>query len=58
MKKKVLVVDDSKFFREALISELLLDDLSAFEAGTGDEALELIKAHSPDLILLDINLKE
>lgn len=50
----VLVVDDEAFNVEYLVQEL--DDLgvNTISAANGIEALEQTRAHSPDLVLLDI----
>lgn len=59
-KIKIILVDDSKIFREGLIS--LFDDFENFEiiaeAENGLEVKELLKIHQPDIILLDINMPE
>jgi len=55
---RLLVVDDHSLFRRGLIG--LLRDMSEFdvvgEAGNGEEALPLIDAKQPDIILLDVNM--
>lgn len=54
----VVLVDDHPMFRKGL--RLLLEDepdLSVIgEAGDGEGAIELIKEHSPDIVVLDINM--
>lgn len=50
----VLVVEDSLSQREMIASLLAGSGLSVIEAGDGVEALEQVKSHSPDLIVLDI----
>jgi len=56
---KILLVEDHKLVRQAW--RTLLSSKSAYtivgEAESGAEALELIRQHNPDIILLDINLK-
>jgi two-component system, NarL family, invasion response regulator UvrY len=54
---KILVVDDHAIVRAGL-RRLLGPELGAeiVEAATGKEALQLIREHSPDLVILDLNL--
>ncbi len=55
---KLFVVEDHKIFRKMLIA--LLDREADFvicgEAGTGEEALELLPSAAPDLLLVDISM--
>jgi DNA-binding NarL/FixJ family response regulator len=55
---RLVVVDDHALFRSGLIS--LLNDAPEFqvvgEAGNGQEALDVVRRLSPDVILLDINM--
>lgn len=53
---KVLVVDDSKFFRELLIDVLRPLNLTFLLAADGAEALQLIRREHPSLVILDLNL--
>jgi CheY-like chemotaxis protein/tRNA A-37 threonylcarbamoyl transferase component Bud32 len=48
----ILVVDDEPFNRDLLVQELDIYDVSV--AATGEEALRMVAAAPPDLILLDI----
>lgn len=51
---KFLIVDDSPFMREVLRRVLRHFDVSSIrEAGDGAEALEIMQAWTPDIILLD-----
>jgi two-component system OmpR family response regulator len=52
--KKILVVDDEKDIREALASGLSRRGYAALTAGTGEEALEIVRKEQVDLVLLDI----
>ena len=56
MSGRVLVVEDNaknmKLFRDVLHAR----GYETFEAGTGDDAVELATAHVPDLVLMDIEL--
>jgi two-component system chemotaxis response regulator CheY len=51
----VLVVDDEQFFREVLRDMLQKDGLRVVaEAASGDEAVEMFRKCSPELVLMDI----
>ncbi|WP_440947932.1 PAS domain S-box protein [Methanosarcina sp. T3] len=56
-KPKVLIIDDEKDQVELLCLQLE-DEYLPIPAYTGKEALELVKAELPDLILLDLMLPE
>ena len=55
---RLVVVDDHTLFRRGLVS--LLEDMPEFhvvgEASDGIQALEVVAAHNPDLVLLDVNM--
>ena len=53
-KFSVLIVDDSEMNRDLLTRRLAKMDLQLSEAANGEEALEAVKKHSYDLVLLDI----
>ncbi|MDR0886553.1 MAG: response regulator [Clostridiales Family XIII bacterium] len=53
MAKKILIIDDSPFFRGQLRLSLSRD-YDIIEGGTGAEGLELVKKEKPDLVLLDV----
>jgi two-component system chemotaxis response regulator CheY len=56
---KTLIVDDSSVMRkivERALRQAGLDALVVYEAGTGTEGLEMLKANRVDLILSDINM--
>jgi two-component system KDP operon response regulator KdpE len=53
---KVLVVDDEASLRKALRTSLVASGFSVEEAGSGEEALDAVKRHTFDLVLLDINM--
>src|SRR5699024_4611309 len=59
-KIKIALVDDHKLFREGV--KRILSFESSFEvvaeAGDGKGVNELVEAHSPDVILMDINMPE
>jgi two-component system chemotaxis response regulator CheY len=55
-KKSVLVVDDAKLSREILkriINETEFARVSS-EATNGNEAIQLVKMHKPDIVLIDL----
>lgn len=53
----VLIVDDDPAIRKILKKVLTSNQINCSEASTGEIALNLIQAHSYDLILLDIMLE-
>ncbi len=64
--KKILIVDDSAFMRTVLIDLLtklpnghaLVEPVELYEAEGKANALKLIKSNKPDVILLDVVMKE
>ena len=54
----ILVVDDHTLFRRGLVG--LLTEMEGFrvvgEAANGRDALRMIKAQNPDIVLLDVNM--
>lgn len=55
MSKRVLIADDAPFMREVLRDILVEGGFEVVaEAGDGVEALEQYRAHSPDVVTLDI----
>lgn len=57
--KKILLVDDDIDLRESLAEQLRLhDEFETSEAGTGVEALEVLKGANFDLIILDVGLPD
>jgi CheY-like chemotaxis protein len=58
VKCKVLIVDDSKLARMAVVKALnaLHPDWPRSEAGSADEALARIDQELPDIVLLDFNM--
>ena len=53
---KVLIVDDAQQVRRVLRTALSAEGYTIFEAGTGEEALNLLRTSPPDVILLDVNM--
>jgi two-component system nitrate/nitrite response regulator NarL len=54
----VVVADDHSIFRAGVVQSLVLDSAVKVvgEASTGSEAVELVREHCPDLVLLDISM--
>jgi DNA-binding NarL/FixJ family response regulator len=57
---KVVIADDHQGFRKALKGLIECWDgfLVVAEAGTGAEAVEQVKKHSPDIAIIDFNMPE
>ena len=55
-KQKILVVDDEHLIRWSLEQSLKKQGYEVFSAGSGEDALRLVREESPDLVLLDIQL--
>ena len=54
MDKKILVVDDEPAFVRMVSNALSHNGYEVLTAGDGQEALRLLFAHNPDLVLLDV----
>jgi DNA-binding NarL/FixJ family response regulator len=56
--KRVLIVEDNAFFRQFLkeTMNLRFPSIDILEAGNGEEAMEKIKALSPEAIFMDLRL--
>ena len=52
-KETILIVEDNKDMR-SYIRTLLVGDYRLFEAGDGQEALEIVQKHTVDLIVSDL----
>jgi DNA-binding response OmpR family regulator len=57
-KKIILVVEDEKSLREALVDMLTMKNFITIEAKNGREGVELALLKHPDLVLLDIIMPE
>ena len=51
---KILIVEDEVLIREGMSDYLMECGYEVFEAGDGQEALDLFHREAPDLVLLDI----
>lgn len=56
MKKKILIVDDEKDIVDLVAYNIEREGYSSLKAHDGRTALELIKKHRPDLVILDLML--
>lgn len=56
MTPKVLIVEDDLGLREALTDTLALEGLGYVEAGSAEEALQLLKTQSVDMVISDVNM--
>jgi DNA-binding response OmpR family regulator len=54
---RVLVVDDEEMIRQLVRVTLSRDErLEVFEADSGEAALEQVREHDPDLVILDVRM--
>ncbi len=53
---RVLIVDDDPQIRRVMRTALTANGYEPYEARTGEEALEVLRDFSPDVILLDLNM--
>jgi DNA-binding response OmpR family regulator len=58
MQKTILVVEDEKSLREALVDILIMKNYNTINAKNGREGADLALLKHPDLILLDIIMPE
>ena len=56
MTKKVLIVEDERDIRDLICATLDSENFEIICAKDGGEALEIVRANSPDVIVLDIQL--
>ena len=54
----ILIVEDEPPIRRLLRTTLAGQDYRTLEAGTGAEALQAMRHHRPDLVLLDLGLPD
>jgi len=57
-KKTVLIIEDEKYLREALVDILFLKKFLTLQAKNGKDGLRIALKKHPDLILLDIIMPE
>ncbi len=53
-KKKILLVDDEKAILKVIGIKLRISGYDVVTASGGQEAIDLVKAESPDIMLLDV----
>ena len=59
VKKRILLVDDDNDLREELVEQFkLYDEFETVDVATATEGIEVAKANSFDLILLDVDLPD
>lgn len=58
VQKRILIADDEKMLREALIEKFEHEGFATYSASDGKEALRLALDHHPDILLLDIIMPE
>ncbi|APH03567.1 response regulator [Bacillus weihaiensis] len=58
MKTKIVIIDDHQLFREGV--KRILDFEPSFEVvaegDDGEDALEIVESHKPDVVIMDINM--
>jgi two-component system KDP operon response regulator KdpE len=55
-KAKILIVDDEPQLRRVMSTTLVASGYTVEQARTGEEALNKLREHRPDLVLLDLNM--
>ena len=58
MKSKIMIVDDEKHIRRLYAEELNDEGYQVVTVSTGFEVMEKIENENPDLVVLDIKLRE
>lgn len=56
--QRVLVVDDEAPIRRYLRAALSAQGFNVYESATGEEALQAVLSHRPDIIILDLGLPD
>lgn len=56
MKEKILIVDDQFGIRILLNEVFQKEGYRTFQAANGVQALDIVKKHDPDLVLLDMKI--
>jgi two-component system phosphate regulon response regulator PhoB len=52
--KKILIVDDHEEIRKLVEITLRVEDYQILQAKNGEEAIKIVKAEKPDLIIMDV----
>jgi CheY-like chemotaxis protein len=58
MSSQILLVEDNEMNRDMLSRRLTKRGFSVLAATTGKEALEMVRTHNPDLVLMDAGLPD
>ena len=53
---KLLLIDDNEDFRTAMKHLLISNKYEIVEAGNGEQALEVLAAHAPDMAIVDLDM--
>lgn len=56
--KKILIIDDSKFFNKCIADILSASDYEVIYTTRGEDGICMVKEEKPDLVLLDINMPD
>ena len=56
MNKKILIVEDEEDILELLSTIFRLEDYEVLCTRDGEDALRIVREHSPDIVLLDIQI--
>ena len=56
MAAKILLVEDETSIRKFIKINLERDDFTVFEAGSGEDGIEIARKEKPDIVLLDVML--
>jgi DNA-binding NtrC family response regulator len=56
MKKKILLVDDDQFFRDAFVNKLNHEEYKVFSAAGGKDAIEKISNNDFNVVITDIGM--
>jgi two-component system alkaline phosphatase synthesis response regulator PhoP/OmpR family response regulator RpaB len=56
--QRILIIDDDPDIVKTVSANLELDGFTVLTAGCGTEGIAAAEAHSPDLVLLDLNLPD
>ena len=57
-KLKILIVDDDPWIRAELHEFLTENQYTVFQAGLPSEAFRIVDDHEPDIVILDLKLRE
>ena len=58
MKNKIMIVDDEKYIRQLYAEELDEEGYQVITVSTGFRLIEKIESEDPDLVILDIRLRD